>query len=258
MYITKCPECGSKNITYNEHRGECLCRNCGLVIEDAMPSFSEYTEGNSTSKPQAVNGKIVKEGWLLSTRRKNLNRARKSINRIADRLSLPAYTKKQAYNLYEKATHKDLCVGRNKTSIIYACIYAVCNFNGIPKTAEEMIEYSGITKKQLLKAYSLLQKELGIKTIVYEAMDILPRFITKLKLSQKCLTKAFELYDKIKDNSLCSGKNPKSIASALIYISAKLCKEKITQRAIANQMGIMEVTIRKRYKEIAKCLNLHL
>ena len=58
-----------------------------------------------------------------------------------------------------------------------------------------------------------------------------------------------------KNKSVYLGKNPRTIVAAVIYIAAKLCKEKVAQRNIANEIGVMEVTIRKRYKEIERELN---
>lgn len=254
MKVEICPECGSKEIECNH--SECLCRDCGFVIDDSMPKLDAYREGTSSVRPVEVDGKIVKASWLKTSKQKNLRRARGKIRAIVDRLSLPKYIKDQAYAIYEKAVNKDLCIGRNKESILHASIYAVCKQNSIPKTALEITEYSDIEEKQLLKAYSLLQKELGVKAQLTDPIDILPRFVSNLGLSHKCLTKAMQLMQKIKGTAVYSGKNPKSIAAALIYISAKLCKEKISQRLIANEMGVMEVTIRKRYKEIVDELGI--
>ena len=35
-YIKKCPECGSINLMSRDERGEIICKDCGLVIEDRM------------------------------------------------------------------------------------------------------------------------------------------------------------------------------------------------------------------------------
>ena len=32
--IVKCPECGGRNLTRDETRGEVTCDDCGLVLED--------------------------------------------------------------------------------------------------------------------------------------------------------------------------------------------------------------------------------
>ena len=49
-YIKKCPECGSINLGINKERGEVICKDCGLVIEEKMVDFSqEWREFDSDS-----------------------------------------------------------------------------------------------------------------------------------------------------------------------------------------------------------------
>ena len=38
--LKECPECASKNIFHDVEKGETICRDCGLVIEDRMVDFS--------------------------------------------------------------------------------------------------------------------------------------------------------------------------------------------------------------------------
>ena len=40
-YIRKCPECGSLNLMHNSDKGEVICRDCGLVLEDKMVDFGQ-------------------------------------------------------------------------------------------------------------------------------------------------------------------------------------------------------------------------
>ncbi|MBI4155242.1 hypothetical protein HY498_04110, partial [Candidatus Woesearchaeota archaeon] len=40
-YIKKCPECGSINLILNKEKGEVICRDCGLVIEEKMVDFGQ-------------------------------------------------------------------------------------------------------------------------------------------------------------------------------------------------------------------------
>ena len=39
--VKKCPECGGINLSWNRDRGEIICRDCGLVIEEKMVDFSQ-------------------------------------------------------------------------------------------------------------------------------------------------------------------------------------------------------------------------
>lgn len=38
-YIKKCPECGGINLILNKEKGEVICKDCGLVIEEKMIDF---------------------------------------------------------------------------------------------------------------------------------------------------------------------------------------------------------------------------
>ena len=39
--VKKCPECGSINLFYNKDKGEVICRDCGLVVEEKMVDFDQ-------------------------------------------------------------------------------------------------------------------------------------------------------------------------------------------------------------------------
>ena len=39
--LKECPECASRNIFRDVEKGETICRDCGLVIEDRMVDFSQ-------------------------------------------------------------------------------------------------------------------------------------------------------------------------------------------------------------------------
>ena len=49
--IKQCPECHSVNLTINQEKGEVICRNCGLVIEDRLIDF--YQEWREFDHDQA-------------------------------------------------------------------------------------------------------------------------------------------------------------------------------------------------------------
>ena len=40
-YIKKCPECGGIGLILNKEKGEVICRDCGLVIEEKMIDFGQ-------------------------------------------------------------------------------------------------------------------------------------------------------------------------------------------------------------------------
>ena len=70
------------------------------------------------------------------------------------------------------------------------------------------------------------------------------------------MNKGEEIIEQANELGLTSGKGPTGIAAAAIYISSILEDTPRTQRAIAEVAGVTEVTIRNRYKEIAKKIGI--
>jgi transcription initiation factor TFIIB len=55
---------------------------------------------------------------------------------------------------------------------------------------------------------------------------------------------------------ITSGKDPTCIAAAALYIASIMEGERRTQREIGEVAGVTEVTVRNRYKELVRKLNL--
>jgi len=53
-----------------------------------------------------------------------------------------------------------------------------------------------------------------------------------------------------------SGKDPKGLCAGALYLVCKIRNKKISQKEIANLVGVTEVTLRSRYKELTKKLNI--
>jgi len=45
-HIKKCPECQGINLVYDEHKGEVICQDCGLVVEEKMVDTSQEITGS--------------------------------------------------------------------------------------------------------------------------------------------------------------------------------------------------------------------
>ena len=77
-----------------------------------------------------------------------------------------------------------------------------------------------------------------------------------LKLSDKTQMHAIKILRTAKEKDVISGKGPTGCAAAAIYIASVLEGERKTQREVADVVGVTEVTIRNRYKEMAEALNI--
>lgn len=69
---------------------------------------------------------------------------------------------------------------------------------------------------------------------------------------------AIKIIEGAQGKDLTTGKDPKGLAAAALYIVGTLEGERRTQRDISRVSHITEVTIRNRYKEIVRTLNLKL
>ncbi|MBI5391502.1 hypothetical protein HZB00_00710, partial [Candidatus Woesearchaeota archaeon] len=120
----------------------------------------------------------------------------------------------------------------------------------------ELSEASGIDKKEVGRTYRFITRELGIRILPSNPIDYLSRFVSALKLSAETQSKAIEILNKAREEELTSGRGPTGIAAASLYVAALMNNEKRTQREVADVAGVTEVTIRNRYKELLKELDL--
>ena len=86
--------------------------------------------------------------------------------------------------------------------------------------------------------------------------DYISRFCSELKLSGDVRAKTLEILQEAAHRELTSGRGPTGMAAASLYIASVLCGERRTQREVADVAGVTEVTIRNRYKELTKKLDM--
>ena len=56
-YVKKCPECSGINLFFNKDKGEIICKDCGLVVEDKMVDFGlEWREFDETGASKRRSG----------------------------------------------------------------------------------------------------------------------------------------------------------------------------------------------------------
>lgn len=289
--IKKCPECSSVNITIHQDKGEVICRNCGLVIEDKMIDFGQewrefdhdqaskrrrtgapstytkYDRGLGTDVGQkgdiyrlGMKGKnkffrLRKWQYRISTAiERNLKLALAELKRVASFLKLPKSVEEESARIYTLAVQRGLVRGRSMESVVAGALYAACRRHEVPRTLDELEEASGIDKKEIGRTYRFVTRELGIRILPSNPVDYIPRFASALKLSAETQSKAVELLEMAQKSELTSGRGPTGIAAASLYVAALLNNEKRTQREVADIAGVTEVTIRNRYKELLKKL----
>ncbi len=292
--VQTCPECGSEKIKYDYERGETICNACGAVLNESMVDLTQewrafdedqrsrrvrtgaaltpmkHDQGITTeigkgkgelfkvsSKKRAQYYRLTK--WhkrLIKSKDRNLSFAFSELQRLVSQLHLSRAVHEKVAKLYQQAVNKGLVRGRSTESIIAALLYTTCREEGAPRTLDEISKASGINRRDIGKTYRYIARKLRIRILPAKAQDYVPRFGSILNLSERVQVRAAEILDEAGTFDVTSGKGPIGVAAAALYIAAVLEGEKKTQREVADAIGVTEVTIRNRYKEMVESLGI--
>ncbi len=139
---------------------------------------------------------------------------------------------------------------------IVASIYFACRDANVFRTLNEIADVVNANRTLTRKCYNLLIKHLDLHDTKVESNVYLARAANKSGLNNKTLLKAIELWSKIKDNPMVSGKKPTALSMAILYYASTLTGEKITKTKMADACNMSKVTLNKRVEEIERlCKN---
>jgi transcription initiation factor TFIIB len=140
--------------------------------------------------------------------------------------------------------------------MVAASAYAAARQRRVPRTLDEIALHSRITKKELGRCYRMMITELNLKIPLANPTDYITRFSADLNLTGSTARKAVDLVTEAKKEGLTAGKDPTGLAAAAIYIAGIVEGERRTQREIAETATVTEVTVRNRYKELVRRLDI--
>ena len=280
-----CPECGGSVVSIRQI-GETVCSQCGLVVTERSVDLSHSDKRAYTSQEKQlrehtgapisnllpdiglttiINKKNIKDPDLkravkwntrMTWEKRNILIATTELKRICSNLNLPNHVKVEAIRLYKEAFKKKLLRGRSINSMIAASIYLAIRLKRIPRTFQEILEESSENSKDIRRCYRVLIRELNLKAPNTEPSALIPKYIAKLNLNQEIERTTAKIVNTFALNFPTSGKDPKGIVAGAIYLASKIKGLELTQKEIADQVGITEVTLRSRYKELSKKLNI--
>ncbi len=290
-FVKKCPECFSVNLNHDEQRGEVICRDCGLVIEEKMvdlgQEWHQFDEGSKKGRGGAplslqkfdkgltTNIGEVSDIYKLSDKKtkkffrlkkwqervstsieRNLRLAMTELRKVASFLNLPNVVREESSRIYNFVLQRGLVRGRSMEIVIAACIYAACRTYSIPRTLDEIANASDVERKEIGRTYRFIARKLTISVTPSNPKSYISRFASLLHLSPKTQNDSLKILGKAENFELTSGRGPAGIAAAALYVASLLNNEKRTQREVADVAGITEVTIRNRYKELLDKLGI--
>ncbi len=290
-----CDYCESSHIIHDELTGEIVCAKCGLVRTDGVfnlgPEWRAFTPSESAKRERATptpysafdgglytrfkegkdaNGAKLTPEQLQKWRRlrrfdfrtksddnkiRNITQATIEIERYTDKLHLPRNIKDKSIYTYRKALKEDLIRGRTISDFVTASIYAACRESKVPKSLSDISEASGRSVKDISRTYRLLLRSLKLRMPIDTPMKFVPKIASSLKIDLETERLTIESLKEASEKKLLIGKDPRSMATAALYMACKINKRKVTQKKLADAAGISTVSLRNRLRELELAFN---
>ncbi len=178
------------------------------------------------------------------------------ISAIGNKLDLPKNVIETASSLYRKMLQKGVSRGRTIRSLAGSTIYAACRQCNVIRTLNDVAESTELSKKELTRAYRFLRQTIEADIPLFSFRNYISKYVSQLELSGETELLALQLLSTAISQNLTIGRNPKGITASCLYIACQLTKEKQTQTEIAQTAQITEVTIRNRYKEMMRKIEI--
>ena len=239
------------------------------------PSFSIHDKGLST-----MIGPVYRDGqgrripleaklqmlrlrrWQIRSRiyfpgERNLVQAMSELEILTDGLHAPREVKEEAAIIYRKALRRGLVRGRSISSMVAASLYAAFRAAQTPRTLEEVAAHSPIDKKEISRCYRILLLKLKLRMPVPRAQYRVSKIASEVELGEETQRTAIEILGEADRLKITGGKDPMGLAAAALYVACVMNEERRSQKMIAEAAGVTEVTIRNRYKDLKRHLNLY-
>ena len=187
---------------------------------------------------------------------RNLAQALNELNRLASKNGLHRQVREEAAMLYRRAVQDNLVRGRSVEGVAAAALYGACRRCEVPRTLTEITAASRASKKEVGRTYRYISRELKLNLQPASPSVYIVRFCRELELPGYVESAAINILNQAIEAELTSGRGPTGVAAAAIYIASVVYDQRKTQKTIADTVGVTEVTIRNRYKELAKNLDI--
>ena len=222
-----------------------------------LPNTKTDSKGKSIgAKEQALFSRLSKiQNSLISSIERNFWEAKPKLKMLCSKLNIPDYISDSAWKIYSLVAKKKLTMGRSINGFIAGALYAAIRVHDFPRLLDEVCESSLTPRRTVHRSLAMIIREilpeLNLKYQPIKAETLIYRFSNNLELPmviQKC---AIEMLKTASKNGLKrTGKDPKGLAAACIYIAARDGNMRKTQSTVAYIAKITEVTLRSRAKQI--------
>jgi transcription initiation factor TFIIB len=185
---------------------------------------------------------------------RNLSIAMAELDRLSTVLSIPKMVKESAAFIYRQALKADLIRGRSIDAFVAASLYAACRKSKVPRPLKEVSKASTREHSEVSRSYRLLHRELKLKMPIDDPMKFVSGIASKLDVRPATERHAVDILMRARERKGLSGKDPRGIAAAALYMACIEMDDKKIQKDVASAAGTTEVTLRNRLKGLTETL----
>jgi transcription initiation factor TFIIB len=158
--------------------------------------------------------------------------------------------------IYRSALKANYVRGRSILGIVVAALYMACRQCAVLRSLTDFAQASEVPRKTAAKNYRFLQNKLKLNIPRVQQTSYIKRLVSRLRLHGNTEMLAMRLLEEAINNNFTIGRSSAGIAAACIYMSSRIMDEGLTQYRVAHEAQVSEVTIRNRYKELLRNLDI--
>jgi len=293
--MTVCPVCSSTSFIIDSVAGEVLCRMCGAVLTESVPTLApewrklddenarvgapytllSHDKGLSTTistSRRDANGKVIaadgveaisrlrlldRRASMQNSANRSLHKGLRELEKIADKLGISKTIVEQAAWIYRKVLKEGFTRGRPLQATAAAALYAACRDLEAPRTLKDFAAITNVSKKDLARCYRKMLSIIELQLPTVDLMKCISRVAASVGFGEKVKRRAFELVRLAQKSGNLVGKDPMGTAAAVLYIAGTLEGEPIRQKDLAKAAGVTEVTIRNRCRSLKNFVEIN-
>ena len=292
-----CEICNDDDIVEDTSHGIIVCKGCGQVIANLMDSNAEWTQYNDDNKkdmnrcshpisqllPQSSTATTIAgacssriktlHGWsAMPYKERSLNEVFKIIQSKCHEGKILKCIEDDAKIMYKnisdcrhingKNKNKAIIIrGKNRTSVIAACILFACRKKDKTRSPKEVAELFELKYTEITKGCKIFQKlaklkKMELKLSFTKPEHFITRFCEELKIKKEYTEQAIQISNNVQKLQIASVHTPLSLATGSIYLMINLNKLNIQKKVIAEKFNVSQVTIAKAFKKLEPFINI--
>lgn len=254
---TRCPECGSSRIAWDETRRESICQACGLVIEPEGDEMDPGQVPTETTAPTQQDDRLpsnLERAQRLADERSSSERrlihVRQETRRLAAQLDCPRDIADRAGDLFEQARRAGITQGRSLDALAAASLMASCRMMHLVRTEEDIEAAARATWEEIKHAYRALVRELELPVPPMTAHEYMGQLATDLDVPGPLEATARDILQQVCGTVEAAGKDPLGWAAAALVRACQQAGEDLSMNRAAQAAGVSPTTVKARLADL--------